>query len=1057
MKIKFVLISLFLLAAVVAAQAPQASGPKGDEWENPRVFSVNAEKPHATFIPFADEPTARAGDKTASPFFKSLNGEWKFKWVERPADVPAGFFRPDFDDAAWKMIPVPANVEFQGYGIPIYVNMSYEWVKLPAQPTPPYIPHDYNPTSCYRQSFTVPSGWSDKEVFIHFGAVKSAFYIWVNGRYVGYSEDSKTPAEWNITRILKPGPNTVALQVLRWSDGSYLECQDFFRLSGIERDVYLTAAPKLHIRDFRADASLDEKYADGRLTVTVDIKNAAAGLRAGRAVVDLKLFDADGRTVLSRSSGPVDMNGKDGGAAVLDVLLAAPKKWTAETPDLYSLVLTLRDGTGQVLESAGCKVGFRKVEIRDGRLLVNGVPVYLKGVNRHEHDPLTAHVISEESMRKDLALMKQNNINAVRTCHYPNDPRWYELCDEYGLYVVGEANIESHGMGYGDKSLAKNPDWGPAHMDRTVRMVERDKNHPSVIIWSLGNEAGDGINFEADAAWIHGRDKTRPVHYEGAGRRSYVDIYSSMYSDIAELEAYGLKKQSRPFIMCEYAHAMGNSTGNLQDYWDVIEKYPNLQGAFVWDWVDQGYYMKTAKGEPYWGYGGDWGPPGTPSDRNFCCNGLVGPDRIPHPGLLELKRVYQNVKIRDGAAPGGKRQLVVTNKYAFINLDRFDIAWTILKDGKTALAEGVIKNPDIAPGQTKVFDLETPALAAKPGEEYFLNASVRTPNDQCISLVPPGWEIAREQFPLNVLTPAAPETSAAFPALALDQTGPQAVIKGTDFVLKFDKTTGMLAAWEFRGRALIRSGLEPNFWRGPTDNDFGNGMPNRLAVWRKAGSNRTLERFEAKALKPGMIQVTAAYKLKDMDANLTLVYSVQGDGDIVIHYDFVPTRRNLPEIPRVGLTLSLPGEFTNVAWYGRGPQENYGDRKTAAFVGVYADSIEKSEVPYVSIQEYGNRTDCRWASLTDGRGFGLLVIGQPQFDFSALPYTAEDLTQDKRGDKHPADIARRDFVTLSLDYGQMGVGGDDSWGAQVHPQYKLDAREYAYGFRLHPFVLEPAK
>jgi beta-galactosidase len=496
---------------------------------------------------------------------------------------------------------------------------------------------------------------------------------------------------------------------------------------------------------------------------------------------------------------------------------------------------------------------------------------------------------------------------------------------------------------------------------------------------------------------------------------------------------------------------MGNSTGNLQDYWDVIEKYPNLQGAFIWDWVDQGFYMKTAKGEPYWGYGGDWGPPGTPSDRNFCCNGLVAPDRTPHPGLYEVQKVYQYVKFRDGAAPGGKRQLVVTNNYAFINLDRFEIVWTLLKNGKSVLAESVIKNPDIAPGQTRVFDLDTSALAAKPGEEYFLNVAVRTPDDKTIALVPKGWEIAREQFGLSVFAPAAPEVAGPYPALALDQTGPEAVIKGGDFVLKFDKATGLLAAWEFRGHAFIRKGPEPNFWRAPTDNDFGNGMPNRLAVWRKAGESRTFEHFEAKALKPGIVQATAAYKLKDVDGRLTLIYTVRGDGGVIVRYEFAPARPNLPEIPRVGLTLSLPGEFKTIDWYGRGPQENYIDRKTSAFVGIYRDSVDKSAVPYVSIQEYGNRTECRWASLTDSRGWGLMAIGMPQFDFSALPYTAEDLTQEKRGDKHPADIARRDFVTLNLDYGQMGVGGDDSWGAPIHPQYKLFPREYKYAVLLRPF------
>jgi beta-galactosidase len=1055
MKSKILIVASILLAAALAAQSPQTAGPTGKEWEDPRIFSVGTEKAHATFIPFADEAAALVGDRAASPFYQSLNGQWKFKWVERPADVPAGFFGAAFDDAAWKTIPVPANVEFQGYGIPIYVNMSYEWVKPPAQPNPPFVPHDYNPTSCYRQTFTVPAGWSDKEVFIHLGAVKSAFYIWVNGRYVGYSEDSKTPAEWNITRFLKPGSNLVALQVLRWSDGSYLECQDFFRLSGIERDVYLTAAPRLRIRDFWADAGLDDRSVDGTLRLSVDLRNDAPGGSAGRASVEARLFDTAGRLVLSKTSAPLDLSGRPEAAITLDAGLPAPKRWTAETPDLYRLVLLLKDGAGRVQQAAGCRVGFRRVEIRDGRLLVNGAAVFLKGVNRHEHDPLTAHVISEESMRRDLALMKQNNINAVRTCHYPNDPLWYELCDEYGLYVVDEANIESHGMGYGERSLAKNPEWGPAHIDRTVRMVERDKNHPSVIIWSLGNEAGDGINFEADAAWIHSRDKSRPVHYEGAGLRSYVDIYSTMYSGVEELEAYGLKKQSRPFIMCEYAHAMGNSTGNLQDYWDVIEKYPQLQGAFVWDWVDQGFYMKTAQGRPFWGYGGDWGPLGTPSDRNFCCNGLVGPDRTPHPGLREVRKVYQNVGFRDGAAPDGRRQLVVTNKFAFINLNRFEITWALLINGQVFLAEGRLRNPDIAPGQTKVFDLDMPVPAARPGEELFLNVELRTLDDKCVSLVPAGWAIAREQFPLLLASAPAPESSGRFPALTLDQAGAEAVIKGTDFVVKFDKATGLLSAWEFRGRKLLRTGLEPNFWRAPTDNDFGNRMPNRLAVWRQAGRNRTLERFEAKAVKPGVVRATAVYLLKDIEARLTLTFDIQGDGDIVVGYSFQPGRRNLPEIPRVGLMLSLPAEFKNVAWNGRGPQENYIDRRTAAFVGVYADSVDKSDVPYVSIQEYGNRTDCRWMELTDGQGWGLRAIGQPRFDFSALPYTAEDLTQDKRGDKHPADIERNDFTTLSLDYGQMGVGGDDSWGAPVHPPYKLDPRGYEYGFRLRP--LAPAK
>ncbi len=1050
---KTLLALLLVLAVSAIGQAPPADGPRGDEWENPLVFSVNAEKPHATFVPFPDERSALAGEAKKSPFYQSLNGEWKFKWVERPADVPAGFFEPAYDVSAWKTIPVPANVEFQGYGIPIYVNMSYEWVKPPAQPDPPHIPHEYNPTSCYRRTFTIPVGWKDRDVFLHFGAVKSAFYLWINGRYVGYSEDSKTEVAWNVTRYLKPGENLVALEVLRWSDGSYLECQDFFRLSGIERDVYLTAAPKLRIRDFWADANLDEAYKEGRLSVAVDLQNAVPGRRAGRAVVEMKLFDGQGRPILTQAANPVDMNGKDEASVKIAAVLPAPKKWSAETPDLYALVLSLKDANGRVVETASCRVGFRRVEIKDGLLLVNGIPVYLKGVNRHEHDPITAHVISEESMRQDLALMKQHNINAVRTCHYPDDPRWYELCDEAGIYLIDEANIESHGMGYGDKSLAKDPAWGPAHMDRTVRMVERDKNHASVIIWSLGNEAGDGINFEATSAWIHGRDKTRPVHYERAGLRPHTDIVCPMYSEIEELEAYGLKKQNRPFILCEYSHAMGNSNGNLQDYWDVIEKYPNLQGAFIWDWVDQGYAAKNEKGESYWKYGGDWGPPGTPSDRNFCCNGLVGPDRTPHPGLFELAKVYQDVKIRQGIAPGGKLQIILTNTYDFINLDRFNVRWELVEDGVSRIASGMIPKPSLGPGETGVFALDAPAQGPRPGAEYLLNVFVEAAADDSLPLVPRGHAVAREQFAVGIIQPAAPRVGrpASVKPVILEQSLGEATVKGNDFLLRFDKTTGMIASWTVRGKELLVRGLEPNFWRAPTDNDFGNRMDKRLAVWRQAGANRELESFEA-APNGSSVIVKVAYKLKTVSAGYALRYTVTGSGEVTVDVSFSSRLRTLPEIPRVGMTMAMPKEFDMVQWYGRGPHENYIDRKTSAFVGVYAASVSSTLVPYVSIQEYGNRTDCRWAALTDKAGYGIRIDGIPQFDFSALLYTAEDLTQEKRGDKHSADISRRDFVTLNLDYGQMGVGGDDSWGAQTHPQYRLQVREYNYSFRLRPLA-----
>ena len=605
-------------------------------------------------------------------------------------------------------------------------------------------------------------------------------------------------------------------------------------------------------------------------------------------------------------------------------------------------------------------------------------------------------------------------------------------------------------MGYGDRSLAKNPDWGPAHLNRTIRMVERDKNHPSVIIWSLGNEAGDGINFEATSAWIHGRDASRPVHYEGAGQRPHVDIVSTMYSRIETLEAYALKKQTRPLIMCEYAHAMGNSTGNLQDYWDLIEKYDQLQGAFVWDWVDQSFLKTAETSEKFYAYGGDWGPPGTPSDDNFCCNGLVASDRTPHPGLWEVKKAYQPIKLSQTRADGGRRAILVRNAYAYIDLSGFRVEWELAANDGTPVAKGVVDNLDLGPGASHVYPLDIPEAAPKPGAEVFLN--VRVVTKAASLLIPKSHIVAAEQFRDTVVRPAAKTAAPVFPTLKLVQTPAGATIESTGFSISFDKATGMLTSWAAQGTPLLTKGPEPNFWRAPTDNDFGNRMPNRLAVWRKAGGNRTVDSFEAKQTGPAEVTVSVGYDLKDVQGKATIAYRILGTGDVLIDSRFTAGARNIPEIPRVGLNLALPKAFSRVQWFGRGPQENYIDRKTGAFVGLYSADVQDWLVPYVSIQEYGNRTDVRWLALTDTNGTGLLAVGRPQLDFSARPYTDEDLTQEKRGDKHPYEIKRRDFVSLDLDYGQMGVGGDDSWGAVIHSQYLLRGRDYAFQLRLRPLL-----
>lgn len=1026
--------------------APSQTGP--EDWENPALPHGGTTAPRAAFVPFPDAASALRTAPQDSPRYMSLNGTWKFHWSPRPADRPLDFWRPEADLGGWKDIPVPSNWMFHGYDDPIYVNIGYEFAR---NPKPPFVPHDHNPVGSYRRVFTVPADWAGMDVTLHFGAVKSFFYAWINGVKLGFSKDSKTPAEFDITKLLKPGENVVAVEVYRWSDGSYLEGQDFWRLAGIERDVYLTAAPDVHIRDFEVRAGLDAGYRHGRLDVTVELAAAGADApAAARPTVALTLRDAAGRTVLAAAARPAE---GEGGriAARFERTLPNVARWSAETPALYRLVLELKDAGGRPLEAVTARIGFRASEIKDGRLLVNGVPVLLKGVNRHEHDPLTGHVISEASMRQDIELMKRSNINAVRTCHYPDDPRWYELCDESGLYLVDEANIESHGMGYGPESLAKDPAWGPAHLDRVARMVERDKNHPSIIIWSLGNEAGDGVNFERAYAWLKQRDPSRPVQYERAELRAHTDIYCPMYEPIEGMLKYAASKQARPLIPCEYAHSMGNSTGNLQDYWEAIESHDQLQGGFIWDWVDQGFAAKTDKGEPYWKFGGDYGPPDAPSDQNFCCNGLVGPDRTPHPALFEVKKVYQYVKFAAETAGSGRVRLL--NRYAFTGLDRFDLDWELSASGKI-VSSGTVRCPAVAPGADATVRLPLPRFQTQAGVEYFLNLSVRA--REAWAGVPKGHIVAAEQLPFApaaagaAIPPDGPRTDP--PALTVDD-GPRFLrVAGPAFAVRFDRLTGALDSFVHGGVELLGAGIEPNYWRAPTDNDFGNQMPRRLNVWRQASLDRDLVRLEARPAGSGRVSVTVVYALAGGQAAQTLEYTVSGDASIALRSTLaLKAGHKLPELPRVGLKLALPAAFDRIVWYGRGPFENYRDRKTAAFVGLYGTTAGEP-FPYVSPQEYGNRTDTRWAACRDAEGRGLVVAGDPVLEFSAHPHWPEDLTQESRGSKHPPDVTVREFVCLTLDHAQMGVGGDDSWGARVHPQYTLPARDYAFTIVLRPLA-----
>ncbi|MGD8867305.1 MAG: glycoside hydrolase family 2 TIM barrel-domain containing protein [Gemmatimonadales bacterium] len=1031
--------------AVVATTRPLVVfAQEAEDWENPAVFSINKEPPHATLFPYETRQLARDGERSRSRYFQSLNGRWKFNWVRKPADRPLDFYREDYDDSGWGEIPVPGNWEVNGFGVPIYLNSRYEY-----EENPPYIHHDYDPVGSYRRSFSIPNSWTGRQVFIHFGAVKSAMYLWVNGEFVGYSQGSKLPAEFDITPYARTGDNTLAVEVYRWSDGSYLECQDFWRISGIERDVFLWAAPAVHVRDFFVVGDLDDGYRDGILTLTANVRNYSQE-EAQDWELTAELLDASGAPVIPAEALRGSVSVQPGAEVEIDFRrrVRAPAKWTAETPNLYTLLLTLADESGATVEVITSRVGFRTVEIKDGLLQVNGVPITIKGVNRHEHDPVTGHVVSEEMMLLDMQLMKQFNLNAVRTSHYPNDPRWYDLADQYGLYIVDEANIESHGRGYHpDTTLGNDPAWMDAHLDRTIRMVERDKNHPSIIIWSLGNEAGNGVNFYATYDWIKARDTSRPVQYERALLDRNTDLYVPMYAGFERLVDYAERYHDRPLIMCEYAHAMGNSVGNFVDYWEIIDRYDNLQGGFIWDWVDQGLLTTNEKGDTVFGYGGDFGPPDTPSDGNFLINGVVQPDRRPNPSLYEVKKVYQYIDVVPVDLETGR--IAVHNRYDFRDLEGLTLDWTIVEDG-IPWQSGVLTDLGIPAGASRELLIPFETIDVTPGAEYYLNLSFRT--DEATDLVPEGHEVAFEQFRLPIDATAAEKSIASLPALNVQEDDTSVTVSGVDFTLRLDKRDGVINSLAYRGTELILSGPRPNFWRAPTDNDFGGGWQKRLSVWREAGERRTIRNLSVIQDAPQQVRIRTRARLEAGRASYSTLYTVLGNGLVIIDNHFVPGDEGLPRMPRFGMQMTIPRRFSNLRWYGRGPHESYWDRKAGAPVGLYDASVAAQFHPYVRPQETGNKTDVRWMALSDSAGTGLLVIGMPLLSVSALHFTLDDLDPgERKAQRHAGDLVERDLVNLNIDYKQMGVGGINSWGPTALPRYSLYYDEYAYSFTLRPF------
>ncbi|MBU0714603.1 MAG: DUF4981 domain-containing protein [Verrucomicrobia bacterium] len=1079
------------------------SSPEVRDWENPQILHRNRTSAHATLIPFADESSACKGDREASSIFHLLNGSWRFFYGATPWTAPEGFFEDTFDDRSWASLPVPGIWQMQGYDQPQYTNSAF-----PFPMDPPCVPDD-NPIGLYRRTFEIPNAWRDRPILLTFEGVASAFYVWVNGQSVGFSKGSHMPAEFNITPQIRPGRNQLTVQVFKWSDASYLEDQDMWRLNGIFRDVYLAAVPVVHLRDIRVRTVLDKEYTDARLEVTAGLINYSPAIQTGFHL-GLKLLDPAGVVVLEKNEATgLALAGHAERSWALAEQVSAPAKWTAETPALYTLVCTLTAPDGSVAEVATVRVGFRQVEIRKRQLLINGIPVKLKGVNRHEFDPDTGYAVSLESMVRDIVLMKQHNINTVRTSHYPNDPRWYDLCDHYGLYVIDEADQEAHGFGYEAPTIpSRQPDWQAAFVDRAIRMVERDKNHPSVIIWSLGNETGYGPNHDAMAAWIRAADPTRPIHYERAGAAPVVDIVSIMYPEVPKLAEEGAKDDPRPFFMCEYAHAMGNGPGNLKEYWDTIYAHDRLLGGCVWEWADHGIRQRTADGTSWFAYGGDFED--DPNDGNFCADGLVSPDRVPHPCMRELKHVYAPVRVE--AVDLKRGHVTIINRYNFCALNHLQCRWQLRQDDRV-LQEGTLAPLEIKAGGQKdmalpyrlpageaprgkpqgIFaepcDLSGEAFAktearnaispcckpqdfmakkGEPGAEYWLNLCFI--QAAATSWAPAGFEIASAQFSVPVKTPPQPVIKrAVLPVLKIEEHRNEVNVSTGDYAVGFDRHRGTLTRWTLAGRALLQSGPHINLWRGPTDNDggmivhvqhcagqmIGDRWMGRIAQqWREAGYDRLIARVASLAFRhpePAVFQVRvqtvlAAKALAPVFA-CAQTWTVYGSGDLILQTDLKPLQDQLPDLPRFGLQMVLPAGFDQMTWYGRGPHENYDDRKESAHVGVYGGAVQDQYVPYIRPQENGNKTEVRWATLTDPQGIGLLVIGLPLLNLSAHHYSTEDLTWFM----HAHELHRRKETYLNLDYRQGGLGSN-SCGPRPLPQYLLMPEPMSFRVRLRPFT-----
>ncbi len=1033
----------FLCTAIGVSLAAQNKTP---DWENPEVFAINKEAARATSLPYPSKKLAIADEAEASPYYQSLNGIWKFSWVSKPAEKPEGFYQESYDVSGWTNLEVPSTWEFHGYGVPVYLNTRYPFPK-----NPPYVNKEDNPVGSYRRNFNIPTEWNGRRVFLHFDAGAAAMYVWVNGKKVGYTENAKCPAEFEITPYIRQGSNTLSCEVYKYSDGSYIEDQDMWRLSGINRDVFLYSTAQTRILDFFAHPDLDKNYKNGVFCVDVKVENSTPAKQALQ--LEVAILDKNEKSVFTQLKKEI-APATDVAETTFSGSVSSPLKWTAETPNLYTLLITLKDEGGNVIESTSHKIGFRKIEIKDGQVLVNGKKVYFKGVNLHEFNAYTGHTVTRKEMMRNLQLMKELNINAVRTSHYPQPPLWYKLCDEYGLYLVDEANLESHGLGFKAENVSNLPEWHAAHMDRMYSLVERDKNHASVIFWSLGNESGNGKAFFDMYDWAKGRDASRPVQYESV---AYVykdpknsarntDILAPMYPSWEMMLSDAKQDLGRPYILCEYAHAMGNSMGNFQEYWDLMRSSKNMQGGFIWEWYNQGYPAKDQEGRFYWAYGGDLNAQGRTNDGNFCMDGIITPDQNYMPHTYTVKKVYQNILFE--AKDLDKGILTVINDFQFTDLTsrNYTYRWELLKNG-TLEAEGAF-NIHIPANSRKDIQLKLPKLVKKAGVEYYLQVYAYSKEEA--PFIPAGFEVAKEEFAMPVNDYFVPQERTG--TIEAKKEDYKVTLKSGSLTYEFaTKDAGKsLTGMTSKGIPVFNELPRLNFWRAPTDNDFGEKTADKLHLWQEAGL-RVLYRYTGMEETSDNVSVKYECELGGINAKVNLVYTVNKDGSLTVgaHYK-AESDEEVPEMVRFGMIMTMPKSCDDFTWYGRGPRENYIDRNTDNFMGIYNGKVKDQAFPYYRPQETGNKTNVRWLTLKDSEGRGILIEGSQPLSVSATHNRPEDLDPGlKKKQLHPVDIPCRNETVLCVDLFQRGVAGVDSWGHSPLEKYRFQGnKEYCYSYTI---------